>query len=466
MTGEEQRTRPRLLLIDDNEEFCEDIKSLLGGQYALECERTGSAGLARLCDGGFDVVLLDLHLSDSESGLDVLLEIRKSLIPPPIIMLTGERAIRYAVEAVRRGAFDYLVKPPDLAALQHVIERAMTDQVQMRRLQALERDIGEIKGDIIAEDPASIHVLRQIAEAAPTEETIFITGDSGTGKELVARRIHQLSSRNGGPFIAVNCAGLPENLIESELFGHEKGAFTGADRQKLGQFELAGGGTLFLDEIGRSPHAVQVRLLRALQSRTFQRVGGETNLNADIRLVAATNRDVEKQLRVGELLEDLFYRLNVYPIHLLPLRERPADILPIAHHYVRKCSVEMGKCIREISPAAQAVLLDRPWRGNVRELENAIRGAVIRCQGDVLDLPHLALEGRHHARLALPYDEAKEKTMITFKSDYILQRLREAQGNVSLAAERSGLSRSSFQRMMKECGIDSATFRMPGDHEI
>jgi len=252
-------------------------------------------------------------------------------------------------------------------------------------------------------------------------------------------------------------------LIESELFGREKGAYTGADRRKLGLFELAHGGTLFLDEVGESPLAFQGKLLRAIETGDFRRVGGEALLHADVRPVSATNRDIDQLLASGALREDLYYRLNVYPIHLSPLRERPRDILPLAHYFVSKVAPGMGKRIREISPSAQSMLREQPWRGNVRELANAIERAVIRCRGEVLDLPHFSSGAATASSLALPYNEAKAKALLAFKRDYVTHRLRESAGRIGEAAERSGVPRPSFQRMVKDCGIEAAGFRTAPD---
>ncbi len=451
--------KPQVLLIDDDEEFCCDLAGLLGDRLAITSLHNGADAVAHLCRTSYDVILLDIDLGGAQSGLDVLLEIRKDAAPPPVLMLTGDTRIRTAVEAMRRGAYHYITKPPNIEELTHGVERALADQALRRRLASLERDLDALKGEIIAEDSISLQLLKQVAKVAPTEASVFITGESGTGKELVARRLHQLSLRREGPFEALACPAVPENLIESELFGHEQGAFTGACKRKSGRFELAAGGTLFLDELGESPPSLQVKLLRALETRTFTRVGGEALLHADVRVVAATNRDVQQQVAAGHLREDLYYRLNVYPIHLPPLRDRPGDILPIALHYTRYYAQRMGRPIDDISPAARRVLREHAWPGNVRQLRNAIERAVIECEGAVLDLPDFAFGQGPAPPPTLPYDAAKDRVMRAFKRDYVIARLREAGGNVTRAAEASGLPRSSFQRMMQECGADPQAFR-------
>jgi DNA-binding NtrC family response regulator len=454
--------RPKVLLIDDDREFCSDLAALLSRRLEFLCAHTVPEGLERLTAAHPDAVLLDVDLGSGQDGLAGLLEIRRDPAAPPVIMLTGDRRIPTVVEAMRLGAYHYLPKPPGIEEIVHLVERAMEEQKLRRRVLSLERDVESLRGDIVAQDPRTLELLRLVARVAPTDASVFITGESGTGKELIARRIHDTSRRADGPFVVVNCPAVPKDLIESEVFGHEAGAFTDAKRRRLGAFELANGGTLFLDELGDSPPALQAKILRVLESSVLQRVGSEHPIQVDVRVISATNRDVPAQLEAGTLREDLFYRLNVYPLHIPPLRERPGDILRIAYHFLALFASRDGKPLRGISPAAEKLLLDQPWGGNVRQLRNVIERAVIDCQGERLDLPDLGLGRPGALPASLPYDEAKLLALQTFKRDYVLARLRESAGNVSQAAERSGLKRQSFQRMMQECRIDPRPFRTGG----
>ena len=454
--------RPKILLIDDDSSFCSDLSALLARRVEVTCAHTVTDGLARLETESPFAVLLDIDLGKGTDGLDGLLEIRRQPGAPPVIMLTGDTRIRTVVEAMQLGAYHYVAKPPNIEELVHLIERAVDEWRLRRRVELLEQDVDKLRGSIVAADPASRRLLEQVARVAPTGASVFITGESGTGKELIARRIHELSRRKDSPFVVVNCPAIPKDLIESEIFGHEIGAFTDAKRRKLGAFELAHGGTLFLDELGDSPPALQAKILRALESGTIQRVGGEQLIQIDVRLLSATNRDVALQLETGHMREDLYYRLNVYPLHVPPLRDRPGDILEIAYHYLNILAEQNGKAIRSISPAAEKMLREHTWTGNIRQLRNVIERAVIDCDGEVIDLPDLVL-GRSPAQPStLPYDEAKARIMLGFKREYIIARLRESGGNVSQAAECSALKRQSFQRMMQECGVNPEPFRGEG----
>ncbi|MBD3236684.1 MAG: response regulator [Candidatus Eisenbacteria bacterium] len=453
----------RLLLVDDEPDFRGDLIALLEGapESTYRIAEAGSAEGAReaLARERPDLILLDVDLGRGASGLDLLLEIRRDPSAPPVIMLTGDQRIGTAVTAIRRGAYNYLTKPPRIDELQSAIQRAAGDARLHRRLHSLQEDLAGLHGEIVAHDPAMLALLRETDKVAPTEATVLITGESGTGKELIARRIHQRSSRSEGPFVAVNCGAIPSELIESELFGHEKGAFTGAADQRVGKFELARGGTLLLDEIGDSPALLQVKLLRALEERSFARVGGTATIHADVRVLAATSRDLEEQIRRGDLREELYYRLNVFRLHLPPLRERPGDILPLAMYYAQHFATRMGRRIEALTPAAQDALGTHAWPGNIRELRNTIERAVIRCERGELDLPDLFSGSGAEPPVALPYDEAKEQVLRAFKRDYLIAQLRATEGNVTAAAERSGLKRQSLQRMLQECGVDAGRYR-------
>jgi DNA-binding NtrC family response regulator len=293
---------------------------------------------------------------------------------------------------------------------------------------------------------------------APTDATVLITGESGTGKEMVARRIHEQSGTDG-PFVGINCAAIPAEIIESEIFGHGKGAFTGADKQRIGKFELAAGGTLFLDEIGESPVNFQVKLLRVLGERVYTRVGENKELEVQTRVLAATSKDLARAMERGEFRSDLYYRLNNFRIHLSPLRERVGDVLPLARVFLSEAASRFRKEIHGFSPAVEKRMLENSWSGNIRQLRNEVERAVISCRGTVISLGDMfSLDPGSDSRL-LPYDQAKDLVLSEWQADYCSERLRETGGNVSEAAKLSGLKRQSFQRMIRDLGIDPDEFR-------
>ncbi|MFH1843203.1 MAG: sigma-54 dependent transcriptional regulator [bacterium] len=448
-------TRPRLLIVDDHADFRQDLAALLGDRYTVVTAGSADKALRLFAGRRPDAVLLDIDLGAGVNGLDLLQDLRRTDTPPPIIMLTGDGRVQTAVQAMRLGATHHLTKPPDLDELHEVLARALAEQTLRRRVRSLESDVDALRGETITRDPALQRVLEQVERVAPTEATVLVTGESGTGKELIARSLHAQSRRHGGPFVALNCAAVAPGLIESELFGHEKGAFTGADRLKRGAFERTQSGTLFLDELGDSPPPLQAKLLRVLEARTFVRVGGASELPLDVRIVAATNRDLEEQVAAGKMRSDLFYRLNVFRLHLPPLRERLGDVLLLAHHFCAHFAAEVGRHIEGITPAASAEIQARDWPGNIRELRNAIERAVILSDGPDLDLPDLH---DPHAPIpipSLPYEEAKQQVLGRFRQAYVRTRLGEAGGNVSRAAELAGMKRQSFQRLRREVDPDN-----------
>ncbi|MBU1699814.1 MAG: sigma-54 dependent transcriptional regulator [Candidatus Eisenbacteria bacterium] len=455
---QEADKRPKILLIDDEEEFCKDLITMLAPHFNVNFVQDENRGMTSMRDLLPDAILLDVDLGKGRSGLDVLLEIRKMPAPPPVLMLTGDKRIDTAVQAIRRGAYDYIIKPPNLEEMTRTLLRALAESAMKRKIESLQSELAELRGDLIVEDKRMLDVLRQVEKVGPTDATVLITGESGTGKEIIARRIHQLSPRSHGPFVGVNCAAIPSNLMESALFGHEKGAFTDAGSLHRGHFELANRGTLFLDELGDSPAELQVKLLRVLQERVFSRLGSETRIGVDVRILAATSKDVEKQVAAGRLREELYYRLNVFRIHIPPLRDRRADILPIALHYIAKYGRQYGRPARGLTPAAREVLTQQPWPGNVRELQNSLQRAVIQCEDHEIDLHDIFGSPYGMEDLSIPYDHAKERVLQQFKIQYLTARLRETDGKVTLAAEKSGLKRQSFQRMVQECGLDPNDF--------
>lgn len=388
-------TEQPILVIDDEQHLCGLFTEILtrDGHSVITASK-GADGLAKLSEAplGIGLVFLDVKLPDM-TGIEVLREIKRRSPSTPVVMVTGFATKESAVEAMRMGAYDYLAKPFNIADVSRVARRAMErsrliDENRYLRDELRQRyNFDNIVGN--SEKIQAAYVLA--AKVANQNATVLITGESGTGKEMLARTIHYQSKRADKPFVKVNCAALPEHLLEDELFGHEKGAFTDASAQRIGRFEWAHTGTLFLDEIGEVPLSVQVKLLRVLQEREFERIGSSKTIKVDVRILAATNRDLEKAIAEGTFREDLFYRLNVVPIELPALRERPGDIAALAEHFVRKYAVETGRDAIHIGDEAMEVLQSNPWKGNIRELENCIERAVILVEDSVIEARHLLL---------------------------------------------------------------------------
>ena len=375
-----------ILIVDDEPGVLYSLeKSLSTGETRVVTAQTAREGIALLDRERPDLVLLDVRLPDM-SGLDAYDRIRKIDARLPVVIITAFASTETAIEAMKRGAFEYLLKPLDLAQLREVVDRAL-EVSRLSRVPATfeEGEEGPPEGDrIVGRSPAMQEVYKAIGRVAGQDVTVLILGESGTGKELVARAIVQHSRRKDGPFLAINCAAIPEALLESELFGHEGGSFTGAERRRIGKFEQAGGGTLFLDEIGDMSPATQAKVLRVLQEKTFERVGGNQTVRADVRVLAATNQDLEEAIASGKFRGDLYYRLNVFAIHLPPLRERFEDLPLLVNYFIGTMNRELGRNVRGISPEALAILKRHPWPGNVRELQSAIKYALVQTRGEIL----------------------------------------------------------------------------------
>jgi DNA-binding NtrC family response regulator len=376
-----------LLLIDDN-------PALIPGQvrqafpppaHRVEVAATGAEGLERVGAGPPDVILLDLGLPD-QSGLEVYQHIRRIDARIPVIFVTMAKGADAAIEAMRQGAYDYLFKPLDPHQLRRVVGAALEVARRMRQPAVVAETAPDpdVDGAIVGTCPAMREVYKAIGRVAAQDVPVLITGESGTGKELVARAVYQHGPRAKAPFLALNCAAIPENLLESELFGHEKGAFTGADRRRIGKFEQCHGGTLFLDEVGDMPPALQAKILRVLQEQAFERVGGNETVRTDVRLIAATHRDLKAWSAEGKFRPDLYYRLGVFTIHLSPLRERGDDLVLLVRHYLRRFSRELGREVQEVAPEALERLRGYPWPGNIRELQSTLKQALLRASGPVL----------------------------------------------------------------------------------
>jgi two-component system nitrogen regulation response regulator GlnG len=434
---------------------------------------TGHDGLKQIAADPADVVLLDLSMPDL-SGLEVYKRLREIDARIPVIFITATSTAETAIEAMRQGAYDYLFKPVDLRQLEKVVSEALELSRRMREPASVgEPSSDEANGDaIIGRSPAMREVYKAIGRVADQKVIVLITGESGTGKELVARAIYQHSERAKAPFLAINCAAIPESLLESELFGHEKGAFTGADRRRIGKFEQCNGGTIFLDEIGDMPLATQGKILRLLQDQKFERLGGNQTIQTDVRLIAATNRDLKSWSEGGKFRPDLYYRLSVFTIRLPPLRERAEDLPLLIEFYLRRFNRELGREIRELDPRAMQQLRAQPWAGNVRELQSVLKQALLRAKGTVLLPEFLAeLDGQERTSGSSPlgndFDftsfirtrlDAGSKDLHTeahLELDRILlpAALRFADGNQLHAAKILGIARQTLRNRLRELGL-------------
>jgi two-component system response regulator HydG len=444
----------RVLVVDDEPAARSALERLLIGEgYGVTTAEDGQAALARVRENAPDVVVTDLQMPRMD-GMALLKAVRESHRDLPVIVATSMQDLSAAVTAMRAGAEDYLTKPIDFDALLVAIERAVESTAQRIEAENLrrhlrERDAEGLQGLIGSSAPMQ-HVYRMARQVAPSRATVLITGESGTGKGELARAIHAMSPRADQPFVTLHCAALAESLLESELFGHEKGSFTGAEKRRVGRFEQASGGTLFLDEIGEIPMATQVKLLRVLQERTLERVGGNESVNVDVRLVAATHRDLAEDVRQGRFREDLFYRLNVVQIDMPPLRIRGGDIVMLANHFLRKFAQENHKRIEGFTDGARAKLLASRWPGNVRALENAIERAVVMCSGTTLDEDDLPFEANPETLAAL---RVPGSTMAEIERYAILKTLEATEGSTVKAAEILDISVRTIQYRLHDYGI-------------
>jgi DNA-binding NtrC family response regulator len=443
----------RLLLVDDDPDFCEALGDRLraaGFQVATAGLPAEALRLVREEAPAF--VLLDLVLPGVD-GLTLLDTLRREAPEVVVIVITGHGTIARAVEAMRKGAYDFVTKPVDWRHLEMVLGKALERQALRDANAVLRSEVGDRYATIVGESPLVRAALDMVRRAAPTDATVLLLGESGTGKEVVARALHRWSHRADHPFVVVNCVALSEELLESELFGHEKGAFTGAHQQKRGKLEVAHGGTVFLDEIGDIRPSLQAKLLRVLQDQTFERVGGTRPIRADVRFVAATNRDLRAAVRDGQFRLDLYYRLDVVSVTLPPLRERAGDIAPLARHFLDRCRRELKRDLADLTPQALDCLRRYAWPGNVRELENVIERAVVLADGPALTPADLPAEIRDAAggvrETARGYHAAVEE----FKRGLIVTTLRRTGGNRTRAARLLGLQRTYLARLIRDLGV-------------
>ncbi|MCX6551682.1 MAG: sigma-54 dependent transcriptional regulator [Acidobacteria bacterium] len=446
-----------ILLVDDDAAF----RQVMAGEltrlgFAVDTASSGEDAVSRLGEREPDVVLLDLQLPGM-SGLDVLKIVRDRHHGVEVVMLTGHGSIDTAIESIRIGAFDYVVKPCPLDELQIRIQRALERQTLHRRTHLLERGLTppDPGGSFVGSSPAFRDMLQLIERIAPTDSTVLITGETGAGKEMVARLIHARSLRRTKPFIVVECAALQESLLQSELFGHDRGAFTGADRAKPGLFEVAHGGTIFLDEIGEVSQATQVKLLRVLDASTFRHVGGTSEIRVDVRVLAATNRDLPGMVRQGLFREDLFYRLRTISVELPALRTRPSDIDLLARHFAGILNERYG-FRKTIGEAAMAVLRGHAWPGNVRELLHAVESAMVVCDGPEIQPAHLPAAIRSATAVgtaAAVADGAAPQTLEQLERAHIEAALRATCGHRGHAARQLGISERNLYRKLREYGL-------------
>jgi len=441
----------RILVVDDEEPQRNTLAGFLKKQgYAVETADSGRAALELADQRHFELALLDLKMPEMD-GIELLEKLKEQNPEIQIIMMTAYGTVETAVEAMKKGAYHYIGKPINLDELKLNVKKALNNQgilIENRYLkEELKQQYGDLK--IIGESKPIQEVLSTVARVAPTNSTVLIIGESGTGKELVARAVHTLSQRKDERFIPVSCAALPETLLESELFGYEKGAFTGAVKKKEGRFELADGGTLFLDEIGDIPLETQVKLLRVIESQEFDRLGGKDTLKVDVRIIAATNQNLEKRIREKTFREDLYYRLNVISILIPPLRERKEDVIPLVEHFIKKSNQKCGKEIRGITQRAKEILLSYDWPGNVRELENIIERGVVLSRGDALDDEDLSSLSFGKRKGISPDFSLKE-----MEKSHILAVLEKNDWNLGQTSEILGIHRNTLRLKMKEYGIE------------
>ncbi len=467
---------PSLLVVDDEPSILHFFRrAFTAPEVTLLTAPSAAEGLAAFTQERPDVVVLDINLPDA-SGLETFRRIHGIDAKTPVIFITGHGTMATAIEAMRLGAYEYLVKPLELDQLTDLIDRAF-EIGRLMRVPAVIPEGGEADeaaDALLGRCPAMQEVYKAIGRVAPQDVTVLILGESGTGKELVARAIYHYSNRAKGPFLAINCAAIPETLLESELFGHEKGAFTGADRRRIGKFEQASGGTLFLDEIGDMTPLTQTKVLRVLQGQEFERVGGNEPIRADVRLIAATHRDLETMVTAGTFRGDLYYRLNVFTIKLPPLRERGEDLALLAAHFVKRFGRELGKDVRVVAPEALELLRRYPWPGNVRELQSVIKQALLQATGPVLLPEFLPAAVREWGRdggaapeafdfggLTAFVEDQLRAGSTTLYADYqaltdrhlLTLVLRHTGGNLSRAARALGITRTTLRTKLNALGI-------------
>lgn len=461
-----------ILLADDASTMLEPLRHLLEEQgHVVATVETAEAALAALRKGSFHLLITDLKMGGAADGLELLQAVRAERLPMGVVLLTAYGDTKIAVEAMKAGADDFVTKPYEPDRIRNIVARILERRRLIDELEQLRRQLREDYSflDMVSKNARMKRVFDLIEQVGPHDSTVLIQGETGTGKELVARALHVAGRRQNGPWIALNCAARQETLLESELFGHERGSFTGAERLRQGWFELADGGTLFLDEIGEISPSMQAKLLRVLQTGTFERVGGVEPIRVDVRVVAASNRDLEADVKEGRFRSDLFYRLNVIKIELPPLRERLEDVPLLSMHFLERLHAKSNPPVTEIDHEAMQALLEHDWPGNVRELENAIKAAVAMADGSVIHrhslpatvAPRRGRIGREGPLIDVerPLPELTEDLVSRVERDYLTQLLSRYRGNVARCARHSGLSRRSVAQKLLKHSLDRSTYK-------
>ncbi len=451
--------KPKIVLAEDEKTQRDLLEGFLKKEgFSVEAVANGKEALQKLEGDFFDIALIDYKMPELD-GLRTLREIRKLYPDLPVVMMTAYGTVETAVASMKEGALDYLTKPIDLDELLLILQKVIERSSLIQENKALKARLQEryTFQNIVYRSPKMEEVMSLVARVAPSQATVLIRGESGTGKELVANAIHYASLRSGKPLVKVSCSAIPETLLESELFGHEKGAFTGAAQRRIGRFEEADGGTIFLDEIGDLSPSTQVKLLRILQEKEFQRLGSNTPLKTDVRVITATHKILEEAMKQGHFREDLYYRLNVISIPLPPLRERREDVPLLIDYFLKKYSKENQKQIADVSKEARALLLRYSYPGNVRELENLIERAVVLCRGEIIttqDLPYHLQEGKSEMEFSKK-EKSLPESLEEIEKDVILKALHQHQGVQTRAAESLGISERVLRYKIKKYGIRS-----------
>lgn len=446
--------KKHILVVDDERGVRESIKMTLKDRYRIAEAADGKSALAKMLKEPVDLVLLDVNLPDT-SGIKVLKELKRMDETVNVIMITADNSVKTAVHAMKLGAYDYITKPFNIEELMQLTAKAIEKTALQKENLYLKASTTSSESQIVGMSLKTTELLSLIETVAQSTSTVLLFGETGVGKELAARQIHKLSPRHNKFFVAVNCAAIPENLIESELFGHEKGAFTGACERYIGKFEMADGGTLFLDEVGTLPAAMQAKLLRVLQDKTIERLGGERPIRVDTRIISATNIDLKKAVEEGRFREDLFYRLNVIPVEVPPLRERKSDIELLANYFLKKYATAFGKEPKEFSPEAMSMLVSYRWPGNIRELENLVERLVVLSKNpsiDEEDLPReMTMRETAITEPEMEFKSLKEAT-IAFEKSLIDKIISKAGGNKAKAAKILGIHRNTLAQIEKKSG--------------
>ncbi|MDZ7303013.1 MAG: sigma-54 dependent transcriptional regulator [candidate division KSB1 bacterium] len=444
----------KILIVDDEDSFRNHLMRLFMRRgYAVTDAATGNEALTLAEQKRFDIVLLDIVLPDLD-GVEVLRTLKERTPDTQVIMMTGNAAVDTAIASMKLGAYDYLTKPFDVEELSILVERACEFSALQRESNLLRHELDrQLKFDeYVGSDKKTLAVLRLVEKVAPTDSTVLITGETGTGKELIAKAIHRKSPRQRRPFVVVNCGVIQETLLESELFGYEKGAFTGAVKDKSGLIEVANTGTLFLDEVGELSPMLQTKILRFLEDGEYRPVGGTRSLHAEVRVIAATSRDLKKMMQEGKFREDLYYRLNVINLQLPPLRDKPGDIPQLVEHFLKKLCSRMGKVIRQIDPAALALLYHYHWPGNVRELENVIERAVILAPGDTITVNEIPVDLIQPDVVQFDLQHGLS-SLAAIERKHILKVLHDAGANKARAAKILGITKKTLYAKLRSYGI-------------